>query len=140
MILLFFLKCGLASRLPAAVMCPIFSETDDTYEMILFVIVKGGLYSPIKHLGILAYYLTHYLPILYKYPGKHSMPNYYLIRRMQTEFSRHKNGTCRYGMPRPSFSYFNTTWSIFTSSEYPFWIRASSSTVLHSSKFSSTTF
>ena len=29
--------------------------------------VKGGLYSPIRHLRILAYYLAHYLPQLYKY-------------------------------------------------------------------------
>ena len=47
LILLFLLKCGLASRLLFVVICPIFSEIDDTYDNILLVIVKGGLYSPI---------------------------------------------------------------------------------------------
>ena len=32
--------------------------------------VKGGLYSPIKRLRYLAYYLTHYLPLLYGFYGK----------------------------------------------------------------------
>ena len=46
LILLFLLKCGFASRFPVAVIRPIFSEIDDTYDNILFVIVKGCLYSP----------------------------------------------------------------------------------------------
>lgn len=41
-----------------------FSEIDDTYDKILFVIVKGDLYSSIKGLHSLAYYLTYFLPSL----------------------------------------------------------------------------
>ena len=43
LILLFFLKCGFASRLFVALIRPIFSEIDDTYDNISFVIVNGGL-------------------------------------------------------------------------------------------------
>lgn len=35
--------CGFDSRLLVAVIRPIFSEIDDIYDNILFVIVKGGL-------------------------------------------------------------------------------------------------
>ena len=52
LILLFFLRCGLASRLSKAVMRPIFSEIDDTDDSISFVIVKGGLYASIKGTSI----------------------------------------------------------------------------------------
>ena len=48
LIRLFFLRCGFVSRLLIAVIRPIFSETEDTYDNILFVIVNGGLYSPTK--------------------------------------------------------------------------------------------
>ena len=39
---LFRLRCGLDSRLLVAVMRPIFSEIEDTYVSILWVMVKGG--------------------------------------------------------------------------------------------------
>ena len=43
LIRLFLLRCGFDSRLLVAVIRPIFSETEDTYDNISFVIVKGGL-------------------------------------------------------------------------------------------------
>ena len=54
---LFFLKCGLFSRLLIAVMRPIFSEMVDTYDNISFVIVKGSVYALIKIVS-LTYVLT----------------------------------------------------------------------------------
>ena len=74
LIRLFFLRYGFVSRLLIAVIRPIFSEIEDTYDNISFVIVNGGLYSPTKHLQdfrYLAHYLAHFFAYfllrLYKY-------------------------------------------------------------------------
>ena len=49
-----------------AVIRPIFSEIEDTYDNISFVIVNGGLYSPTKHLQDFRY-LAHYLAHFFAY-------------------------------------------------------------------------
>ena len=67
---LFFLRCGFVSKLLIAVIRPIFSEIEDTYDNISFVIVNGGLYSPTKHLQdfrYLAHFFAYFLLRLYKY-------------------------------------------------------------------------
>ena len=43
LIRLFLLRCGFDSKLLIAVIRPIFSEIEDTYDNIAFVIIKGGL-------------------------------------------------------------------------------------------------
>ena len=43
LIRLFLPKCGFDSRLVIAVIRPIFSETEDTYDNISFVMVKGDI-------------------------------------------------------------------------------------------------
>lgn len=54
-------------------MRPIFSEIDDIYDSLLFVIVKAVYILPLKHLHSLTYYLAYYLSLLYKYLKKISM-------------------------------------------------------------------
>ena len=78
LILLFLLKCGFDSKLLIAEIRPTFSEIDDTYANISFVIVKGGFYSPINTSNNfsqhLAYYLAYFLTLLYIINVKIQLP------------------------------------------------------------------
>ena len=91
LILLFFRKWGFASRLLVAVMRPIFSEIDDIYDSILFVIVKAVYILPLKHLHSLTYYLAYYLPLFLRATSQADMlacPFDYtsILRRFQCSY------------------------------------------------------